>query len=100
MLWNPRLYDTTGTFIAQPDGYFADVGMAWEIDSLAHHLALEDWDETLRRRARMQAFGLIVAHTRPRRLRRENADVVEELWGQYRLAAARPCPDLRIALAS
>jgi hypothetical protein len=100
VLWNPRLYDATGTFIAQPDAYFADVGLAWEIDSLRHHLALEDWDETLRRRARMQAFGVIVAHTRPRRLRREDADVVDELWGQYRLAAQRPCPDLRIALAS
>ncbi|HSK60598.1 MAG TPA: hypothetical protein VK935_16255 [Actinomycetospora sp.] len=100
VLWNPRLYDATGTFIARPDAYFADVGLAWEIDSVAHHLALADWDETLRRRARMQAFGLIVAHTRPRRTRREKADVLEELWGQYRLAASRPCPDLRIVLAS
>jgi hypothetical protein len=100
VLWNPRLYDAAGTYIAQADAFFADVGLAWEIDSLAHHFTLEDWDATLRRRARMQAFGLVVAHTRPRRLRREDAEVVEELWGQYRLAAARPCPDLRIVLAS
>jgi hypothetical protein len=51
VLWNPRLYDATGTFIARPDAYFADVGLAWETDSVAHHLALADWDETLRRRA-------------------------------------------------
>ena len=100
VLWNPRLHAADGTFIAQADAYFADVGLAWEIDSLAHHFALADWDATLRRRARMQSFGLVVAHTRPRRLRREKADVVEELWGQYRLAAGRPCPDVRIVLAS
>lgn len=100
VLWNPRLYDPSGTFIARTDAYFPDVGLAWEIDSVRHHFLLPDWDETLRRRARMQAFGLVVAHTRPRRLRADSAVAVEELWGAYRLAASRTCPDLRVALAS
>ncbi|PVZ10792.1 hypothetical protein [Actinomycetospora cinnamomea] len=100
VLWNPKLYTTDGTYLAQADAYFPDVGLAWEIDSLAHHLTLEDWDATLRRRARMQAAGLVVAHTRPRRLRQEKADVVAELWGQYRLAAGRPCPDIRVVPVS
>src|SRR4051794_6853584 len=100
VLWNPSLYDPSGTFIASPDAYFPDVGLAWEIDSLKHHFLLEDWDETLRRRARMQSFGLVVAHTRPRRLLREQGAVAEEMWGSYRLAAARPCPEVRIVLAS
>ncbi|GAA4868415.1 hypothetical protein [Actinomycetospora straminea] len=99
VLWNPRLYDPSGTFIAQADGFFPDVGLAWEIDSVQHHFLLPDWDKTLRRRARMQAFGLVVAHTRPSRTRTERAAVVEELWGSYRLAASRPCPDLRIVAA-
>jgi hypothetical protein len=100
VLWNPRLYDPSGVFIASPDAYFPDVGLAWEIDSLKHHFSLEDWDETLRRRARMQSFGLVVAHTRPRRLHRDEAAVAEEMWGAYRLAAARPCPEVRILRAS
>ncbi|MFC5136639.1 hypothetical protein ACFPK1_00195 [Actinomycetospora rhizophila] len=101
VLWNPRLYDpVTGTYIAEPDAYFPDVGLAWEIDSRRHHFLLPDWDKTLRRRARMQAYGLVVAHTRPSRLRSDRAAVIEELWGSYRLAASRPCPDLLVVAAS
>ncbi|GAA4918723.1 hypothetical protein EV188_103363 [Actinomycetospora succinea] len=98
-LWNPRLYDPTGTYIAQADAFFPDVGLAWEIDSRRHHFLLPDWDKTLRRRARMQSYGLVVAHTRPSRLRADRAAVIEELWGSYRLAASRPCPDLRVVAA-
>ena len=68
VLWNARLYDPSGTYIAQADAYFPDVGLAWEIDSYKHHFLLADWDATLRRRARIQSFGVLVAHTRPRRL--------------------------------
>ncbi|MHC1558388.1 hypothetical protein ACR9E3_05510 [Actinomycetospora sp. C-140] len=100
VLWNPRLYDPSGTFIAEADAYFPDVGMVWEIDSYKHHFLLEDWDRTLRRRARMQAYALVVAHTRPRRLLTDKAAVVEELWGSYRLAAARPCPEIDARPAS
>ncbi|MDD7966252.1 hypothetical protein [Actinomycetospora lemnae] len=100
VLWNPRLYDPAGTYIAQADAFFPDVGLAWEIDSVRHHFLLPDWDKTLRRRARMQAFGLVVAHTRPSRTRADRAAVIEELWGSYRLAASRPCPDLRVVVAS
>ncbi|WP_433032021.1 hypothetical protein [Actinomycetospora sp. CA-053990] len=98
VLWNARLYDPSGTYIAQADAYFPDVGLAWEIDSYKHHFLLADWDATLRRRARIQSFGVLVAHTRPRRLLTEGPAVIEELWGSYRLAAARPCPDLRVVV--
>ena len=100
VLWNPKLFDRSGTFIAQADAYFPDVGLAWEIDSLRHHFLLEDWDETLRRRARMQAFGVLVAHTRPRLLKIDKSAAIEELWGAYRLAASRECPDLRVVPAT
>jgi hypothetical protein len=100
VLWNPRLYATSGTYIAEADAYFPDVGLAWEIDSGKHHFLVEDWDKTLRRRARMQAHLIEVAHTRPRRLLTEKSAVVDELWGAYRLAAARPCPDITILPAS
>jgi hypothetical protein len=100
VLWNPRLYDASGTYIAQPDAYFPDVGLAWEIDSGKHHFLMEDWDTTLRRRARMQAHAIEVAHTRPRRLLTEPGAVVEEIRGAHRLAAARPCPDVRVVPAT
>lgn len=94
VLWNPRLYTPGGSFIVSPDGYFPDVGLAWEIDSIAHHFTLDDWDRTLRRDATMQRHALVVAHTRPRRLCTERCAVIEELWGAYRLAASRPTPSI------
>jgi hypothetical protein len=100
VLWNPRLLAPDGTFIVSPDAYFPDVGLAWEIDSVAHHFSLDKWDETLRRDALMKRHGVVVAHTRPRRLRTERSVVIDELWGAYRLAASSPTPAIRVERAA
>lgn len=92
MLWNPTLRWPDGRFLARPDGYIVEVGMAWEQDSMEFHPVEED--DTARRRARMTSAGVVVAHHRPRRLRTEPARVVEELWAHFRLAASRPTPHL------
>ncbi|WP_285596678.1 hypothetical protein [Actinomycetospora sp. NBRC 106378] len=92
MLWNPTLRWSDGRFLARPDGYLIEVGLAWEQDSLEFHPVEED--DTARRRARMVSAGVVVAHHRPRRLRTEPALVLEELWSHFRLAAARPTPNL------
>jgi len=36
-LWNPRLETVNGGFIAEPDGYYDDIGMALELHSREHH---------------------------------------------------------------
>jgi hypothetical protein len=100
VLWNPRLLTPNGRFIVSPDAYFPDVGLAWEIDSVAHHFSLDDWDETLRRDALMKKHGVVVAHTRPRRLHTERSLVIDELWGAYRLAASSPTPAIRVERAA
>jgi hypothetical protein len=97
MLWNPRLYFPNGRFLASPDGYEPKVGMAWEQDSLEFHPPEED--DTARRRADMIAAGVVVAHHRPGRLKREPQRVLEELRGYHRLAASRPVPDLVVVPA-
>lgn len=96
ILWNPRLYLPDGRYLGCPDGYFADVGLAWQIDSLAFHLSPDDWDKTLRARTRLTGAGLIVEHTRPRRLKAERSAVVAELRAALDLAASRPTPDIRV----
>lgn len=98
MLWNPTLRWPDGRMLARPDGYIAEVGLAWEQDSMEFHPPEED--ETARRRADMIAAGVVVAHHRPRRLRVEPARVIDELWAHYRLAAARPTPDLVVIPAA
>jgi hypothetical protein len=93
VLWNPKLYGPDGRFIAQPDAWFDDVGLAWESDSLEFHP--EGDDATARRRADMVGAGILVLGHRPRRFRTEPARVIDEVWKYYALAASRPRPPIR-----
>ena len=94
VLWNPHLYLPDGRFLASPDAYFREVGLAWEIDSREFHFSPEDWEETLRRRADMQTAQIVVAHSPPALLWRNPVRAVGDLRGAHRLAASRPCPEI------
>lgn len=98
-MWNPKLYDRAGRFVAMPDAWFDDVGMAWEIDSLEWHLGPDDYALTLDRRAAMMAEGVVVVHHRPRKLREHPAEVLRDLVANHAHAARRPRPGL-LALPS
>ncbi len=93
-MWNPRLTDGAGRFVAVPDVWFDDVGMAWEIDSYEWHLAPSDYEHTLARRSAMAAHGIVVVHGTPNRLRRDPAGVVEELERIHAQCCLRPRPAL------
>ncbi|MFD1516242.1 hypothetical protein [Pseudonocardia yunnanensis] len=93
-LWNPALYDHTGRFIAMPDAWFDDVGMAWEIDSTEWHLSPADYERTLDRHAAMTAANVVVLHTQPSKLVHRSRDAVDELRRTYHNAACRPRPPL------
>jgi hypothetical protein len=45
-LFNARLLDEDGSFIAIADAWWQDAGVAAEVDSRAYHLAAEDQDRT------------------------------------------------------
>jgi hypothetical protein len=92
-MWNAKLYDRYGRFIAMPDAWFDDVGLAWEIDSREFHLSPADYDRTLERRSVMTAEGIVVLHTLPRRLRHRGG-AVDELRRTYASAARRPRPQV------
>jgi hypothetical protein len=98
-LWNRRLVLADGRFVAKPDAWFEDVGLAWEIDSLAFHLGAGDFDRTLVRNGRYAAAGILVLQTLPSRLRTEPDAVIAELQAAHRAAAARPRPAV-LVLAS
>ena len=93
-LWNPRLYDASGRFVAEPDAWFDDVGLAWEIDSHEWHLSPDDHDATLERRGRMTAAGALVLPVQPGRLTRTPREALDELERTYGTAARRPRPPL------
>ena len=49
--------------------------MLLEVESIAHHFALPDWESTWDRHNRLDALGLCVQHVTARQLR-ERPDVV------------------------
>jgi very-short-patch-repair endonuclease len=77
-LYNACLY-AGDTFIAKPDAWWADAGVAVEIESRRWHLSPGDWERTLARDARMSAHGIIVLHFPPRRLHTESRAVATEI---------------------
>jgi hypothetical protein len=95
-VWNRRLVTPDGRVIAKPDAWFDDVGLAWEIDSLAFHLGAEGFDRTLARNGRYTAAGILVLQTLPTRLRTEPDAVIGELRAAYRAAAAKPRPAVQV----
>ena len=66
-LYNPRLL-VDGKFLAMPDCWWPESGVAGEADSRAWHFSPDDWEQTLARHARMSAHGIIVLHLTPQRI--------------------------------
>ena len=55
-LFNPSLCDGDA-FIARPDAWWPDAGVAVEVDSRAWHLSPEAWERTMHRHDLMEALG-------------------------------------------
>lgn len=91
-MWNAKLYNRAGCFIAMPDAWFDDVGMAWEIDSKEWHLSPADYERTLDRRSAMTAENVMVMHTQPSKLKRRPGEVHDELHRNYANPSLRPRP--------
>jgi GNAT superfamily N-acetyltransferase len=94
-LWNPRLLDSAGRFVATPDAWFDEVGMAWEIDSREWHLGPAEYAATVERRNRLMGAGIVVVHHLPSAIRQAPARVLADLRAGYAQAAQRPRPPLR-----
>lgn len=94
---NVQLYDRHGTYVATPDGWFDEVGLAWEIDSFAFHFGRDDYAKTVARNSRYAAAGITVVQTLPTRLRSEPDAVAAELTAAYEAAASRPRPLVQAA---
>jgi len=93
-MYNPRLY-AGGSFIAEPDAWWTDAGVAGEIESREWHLSPEDWERTLARDARMSAYGIIVLHFPPKRLRTEPQVVAAEIRSALAAGRSRGPLDIR-----
>ncbi|CAM5451689.1 hypothetical protein SAVIM338S_02807 [Streptomyces avidinii] len=91
-LWNARLYTPDGTFLASPDAYWPDEGVALEIDSAEYHYTRDSWHATLHRRLRLESHGVLVVSATPSIIRDTPTEVLAALRAFLTLTTPRPTP--------
>ncbi|MCX5378181.1 hypothetical protein [Streptomyces sp. NBC_00091] len=96
-LWNARLYTPDGTFLASPDAYWPDEGVALEIDSAEYHYTRDAWQATLRRRLRLESHGILVVSATPSMIRDTPTEVLAALRTLLTLTTPRPTPPTALA---
>ncbi|WP_371643651.1 hypothetical protein OG974_17265 [Streptomyces sp. NBC_00597] len=96
-LWNARLYTPDGSFLASPDAYWPDEGVALEIDSAEYHYTRDAWHATLRRRLRLESQGVLVVSATPLMIRESPGQVIAALRTLLALTTTRPTPPAALA---
>jgi hypothetical protein len=96
-MYNARLY-VGSDFLAQPDLYWREAGVAGEVDSREWHLSPELWAKTMERHAKMSAQGIIVVHYTPLQIRTDGARVLAEL--RSTIEAGRRRPELAVRVVA
>lgn len=97
-LFNASIYDDkNGTFIARPDAWWPDKGVAVEVDSQEWHLSPHDHTRTLERQRRMGKRGILVLPFTPREIRTQPADVINTI--RHALETGRRPADIRTEAA-
>ena len=95
-MFNARLF-VGREFLASPDCWWPDAGVAAEVDSREWHLSPRDWEQTLARHSRMGTHGVVVLPFTPGQVRAKNGEVAATI--RDALGAGRPLPGIR-ALAA
>ncbi|GAA1196864.1 hypothetical protein [Prauserella alba] len=94
--WNVKLFSPDGRYIATPDAWWDDVGLAWEIDSAEFHFSRDAYDRTVKRNSRYGQASVPVVQTLPSELRGNPSTVRSELEAAYRAASELGRPRVRI----
>jgi hypothetical protein len=93
-MFNARLY-LGRTFLAKPDAWWPEAGVAAEVNSREWHLSPEDWERTQARQALMGRHGIIVLPFTPRQVRTEPATVATGIRSALQAGRQRPALDIR-----
>jgi hypothetical protein len=98
-MFNARLY-AGNVLIAVADAWWPDACVAAEVDSREWHLSAEQWEQTMRRHARLTAQGILVLHFTPKQIRTEPAQVVAALRAALEAGARAAQPQVRAVPAT
>jgi hypothetical protein len=93
-MYNPRLY-VGSQFLASPDAWWRDEGVAGEVDSKEWHLSPDQWQRTMERHARMTAQGIFVLHYTPKQIKSDGRRVLAELRAAIEKGRRRPPLNIR-----
>jgi hypothetical protein len=93
-LFNPSLF-AGEEFVAKPDAWWPEFGVALEVDSHEWHMSPEDHTKTLARGRRMGAHLIVVLSITPRQIRTEPAQVLSDIRRALESARGRPPLNLR-----
>ena len=97
-LFNASVYDGD-TFIARPDAWWPQFGVAVEVDSHEWHLSPHDHARTLERQRQMAKRGILMLPFTPRDIRTQPAKVVAAIRDALDSARERPLANLRTVAA-
>jgi hypothetical protein len=89
-LFNSSLYDERGNFVARPDAWWPELGIAVEVDSREWHTSPEDHAKTLARGRRMARYQIVVLRFTPRQIRSQPAEVINDIKAALDGAQGRP----------
>jgi len=92
VMLNVRLVTQSGAFIAIPDAWLDDVGLAIEVDSEEYHARGDGFERTVRRNARYAAAGVTAMTLLPVDVRAHPRRVIGQVLEARAAAAARPRP--------
>jgi hypothetical protein len=98
-LFNPMLF-ADGKFVAKPDAWWPEFGVAVEVDSREWHISPHDHAATLARGRRMSSHQIIVLRFTPKQIRTQPAEVVAEIRRTLEGARGRPPLALRTVPSS
>jgi hypothetical protein len=97
-LFNASVYDGD-TFVARPDAWWPQLGVAVEVDSHEWHLSPHDHTRTLERQRRMAKCGILMLPFTPREIRTQPATVLAAIREALAGARDRPLANLRTVAA-
>jgi hypothetical protein len=89
-MFNPSLYLANGRFIARPDAWWPEAGVAVEVDSKRWHFSEDDWNHTMDRHSDLGQYSIVTLHFTPYKLRHEQADVMRRMTNAYNSGIQRP----------
>lgn len=89
-MFNARLFDANGVFIAAVDAWWPEAGVAAEVDSRAYHLSADDQDRTTERHDQLLAHGIMPLHFPPKRIKADPVGVINDLRSAIEQGSRRP----------